>query len=287
MESARMGQFISTLCRERGWTQKQLAEQIHVTDKAVSKWERGAGLPDISLLAALAKSLDVTVDALLAGERQQAIPAVDAAVHRALHYAQQTRNAPDTARHLRRNLAVTLLVALSAIGAGICLDINIAISGAITWSLYPAAGIALICALALPVLLAKRRRALKALLSLTLCIVPFLYVALRAANALHALWPLAVPLAAVGLAFAWLLYVSVVLLWVNNWYAGALSGVMCPVVAISVRLIVAQATGGAVSAVDYIGVLGTSVLLCAFMLFFGIRHNMGAPFGKAFDLPRL
>ncbi len=59
------------LIRERrqaiGWTQKQLADALFVTDKAISKWENGDGLPDISLLLQLAAALQITTDELLAG----------------------------------------------------------------------------------------------------------------------------------------------------------------------------------------------------------------------------
>lgn len=51
--------------REKGLTQKQLAEQLGVSDRTVSKWERGAGFPDVSLLAPLSDALEVPVQCLL------------------------------------------------------------------------------------------------------------------------------------------------------------------------------------------------------------------------------
>ena len=62
------GTTIRTLREKRGYTQKQLAEQLLVSDKAVSKWETGKGLPDISLLEPLAKALGVSIAELLRGE---------------------------------------------------------------------------------------------------------------------------------------------------------------------------------------------------------------------------
>ena len=62
------GLLIHRLRTERGLTQKQLAESLHVSDKAVSKWERGQGLPDVSLLRALGAELGVSLEPLLAGE---------------------------------------------------------------------------------------------------------------------------------------------------------------------------------------------------------------------------
>ncbi|MBS6941575.1 MAG: helix-turn-helix domain-containing protein, partial [Slackia piriformis] len=59
---------IRNLREARGLTQRQLAERIGVTDKAVSKWESGRGLPDISLIENLAEALGVSVAELLTGD---------------------------------------------------------------------------------------------------------------------------------------------------------------------------------------------------------------------------
>ena len=68
-ESERTGQFIAELRRERQMTQQELAQALHVTDKAVSKWETGRGFPDIKLLPALGAVLGVSVVELLTGRR--------------------------------------------------------------------------------------------------------------------------------------------------------------------------------------------------------------------------
>ena len=66
----KFGSFVTALRRERGLTQKQLAEKLYVSNKAVSKWETGLGMPDISMLEPLAESLGVSVSELLRGERE-------------------------------------------------------------------------------------------------------------------------------------------------------------------------------------------------------------------------
>ena len=66
----RVGIFISRLRHDKGMTQRQLADKLFVSNKAVSKWENGLSLPDISLLEPLAEILEVTVPELLHGERQ-------------------------------------------------------------------------------------------------------------------------------------------------------------------------------------------------------------------------
>lgn len=64
-----MGAFISRIRKEKKLTQKELAEHLHVTDKAVSKWERGMSYPDISMLESIAEILEISVLELLEGER--------------------------------------------------------------------------------------------------------------------------------------------------------------------------------------------------------------------------
>ena len=65
MDREKLGGFIAQRRKELKLTQRELADAIHVTDKAVSKWERGMGCPDISLLEPLAEALGLSVDQLL------------------------------------------------------------------------------------------------------------------------------------------------------------------------------------------------------------------------------
>ena len=69
MEKEKLGLFVSQLRKEQNMTQKELAEKLCVTDKAVSKWERGLSFPDISLLEPLADTFEVSVMELLQGKR--------------------------------------------------------------------------------------------------------------------------------------------------------------------------------------------------------------------------
>ena len=69
MEPTRIGRFIAERRKALGLTQRQLAEQLSVSDKAVSKWETGRGLPDVLLMPPLCAALGITVNDLLSGER--------------------------------------------------------------------------------------------------------------------------------------------------------------------------------------------------------------------------
>lgn len=63
------GRFIAELRKQKGFTQKELAEKLMVTDKAISRWETGKGLPDTSLLKPLGDVLGVSITELLSGKR--------------------------------------------------------------------------------------------------------------------------------------------------------------------------------------------------------------------------
>ena len=68
MDYEKIGALIRNLRTQQGLTQRELAQRLAVSDKAVSKWERGQGCPDVSLLPSLAQILGVEVEGLLAGE---------------------------------------------------------------------------------------------------------------------------------------------------------------------------------------------------------------------------
>ena len=102
MDNQKLGIFITELRKEKGLTQAQLAQKLNVTDKAVSKWERGVGFPDIKLLEPLADVLDISLLELMKSER---LP-------------KTTVSAPDTTDAFQRQrialvtLFIVLLIAL-------------------------------------------------------------------------------------------------------------------------------------------------------------------------------
>ncbi len=69
MNAFDVGKFISELRKEEGLTQKELAEKLSVTDKAVSKWETGKCYPDIEMIEKISKIFDVSINEILSGEK--------------------------------------------------------------------------------------------------------------------------------------------------------------------------------------------------------------------------
>ena len=68
MDYNKTGKLILDLRKEKGMTQKQLADILHLSDKTISKWERGQGCPDVSLLGKLSQVMGVNLEKLLEGD---------------------------------------------------------------------------------------------------------------------------------------------------------------------------------------------------------------------------
>ena len=86
MDTEKMGALIARMRKEKGLTQKELALQLHVTDRAVSKWERGICCPDISLLEDWANILGISISSLLNGEEE-----VEKAIKTTITYVTESR----------------------------------------------------------------------------------------------------------------------------------------------------------------------------------------------------
>ncbi len=71
MANKTTGEIISSKRHEKGFTQKELAEKLNVTDKAVSKWERDVALPDINTIPKLAEILDISIEELIKANPQK------------------------------------------------------------------------------------------------------------------------------------------------------------------------------------------------------------------------
>ena len=71
MDQIKIGKFIAEERKAKKYTQRELADKLSISDKTISKWERGNGFPEVSLLLPLCNELEITVNELLSGERLQ------------------------------------------------------------------------------------------------------------------------------------------------------------------------------------------------------------------------
>lgn len=125
MDNIKTGTLIKELRKEKGITQKELAGLLYITDRAVSKWERGLCAPDISLLEPLAKALDVSIIELIEGKR-----AVQTEYTKEVE--ERTKNVIDYSKsEIAHKVGTVRKKYLSIIAA--CLAVAILVCGAILW----------------------------------------------------------------------------------------------------------------------------------------------------------
>ena len=210
MDNEKMGQFISELRKSHQMTQKELAEKLDVSDKAVSKWERGLSCPDISLLAPLSNLLNITTTELLNGERADPrAENVNTSVVNALEYVGKT--AKSKVKLIQSILAAAFSIAI-LLGIFVVSIVNVAIAGAFTWSLIPIAASVFAWLVCFPAIKFGVRGIFGSLLALTLFTLPFLYLLDLAVNRLLAsgavpLFLMGLRIAPLSIAFLWIAFV--------------------------------------------------------------------------------
>lgn len=113
IDKEKFGAFVAELRKEKGMTQKELAGRVYVSDKAVSKWERGLSMPDITLLIPLSEVLGITVAELLEcrrmGQTVMDSGKVEELVQRVITYSEET---PAERRKRRKKEMIWYVISL-------------------------------------------------------------------------------------------------------------------------------------------------------------------------------
>ena len=124
MDNGKTGALIRQLRKEKGMTQKQLAQRLHITDRAVSKWENGLCAPDIALLEPLSQILEVSVLELIAGEqvpRTEQTARSEESARSVLEYSK---------REVTHKVRAVKKTYLGAFGLFLCLAVAVGLLGA-------------------------------------------------------------------------------------------------------------------------------------------------------------
>ncbi len=204
MDENKTGQFIAQLRKEKKITQKDLAAQLHITDKAVSKWERGVSYPDITLLTSLADILGVTTSELLNGQRSEAAVSedIEKTVGNALAYAEKTAKRKIASFQNVLSLSFSIGLLMGIIVCSIC---DLAISGAFTWSLYPISSILFVWLVFAPFIKYGRKGILGSLTVFSVLIIPFLYVISKIVDN-NFIMPLGIRISLASVVYLWCVY---------------------------------------------------------------------------------
>ena len=111
MDQEKIGVFISTLRKEQGMTQQQLADAIGVSNKTISKWECGKGMPELALMVPLCNILQISINELLSGEHLENGYTEKAEVNM-MNLLQETENSKKKSRSSLLAFGITVIIFL-------------------------------------------------------------------------------------------------------------------------------------------------------------------------------
>ena len=206
MNNQKFGGIIAKARKEKGMTQRELAEILCVTDKAVSKWERGKGYPEITLLPSLSKALDIPTKDLLCDDVDEEAVTLDEVSEQLVTGVIEYSG--EISRQKRSRIVFPILSAALALPAFICLLVNYCIDQAFTWSIYPLASLLLCFFVLIPIFFLKKHRTLAAHGVLFAALIPYLFIIERMSPTVSWVVPLALPVAALSIG------VSAIIVWI-------------------------------------------------------------------------
>ena len=192
MNQTEIGKFIANCRKEKKLTQAQLAEKLNITDRAVSKWETGKSMPDSSIMLELCEILGITVNELLSGEEIDMESFEEKADENLIALKRKDEN------NMTMIFSATLLVGIMA-----CLICDIAISGRLTWSLISTSSIVFAWVISFPSIILGKKGIIVSLISLTVFIVPYLYLLSSFVNTKE-VFTIGAAMAAASMVFLWI-----------------------------------------------------------------------------------
>ena len=197
MDNIKFGEMIAVMRKENEMTQKELAEKLRVTDKAVSKWERGKGYPEITLLPLIADVLGITASELLNGERYNGgsePPAEnEALVSDIIEFADKV------SKFNTSGTMITLISMIFILAGFICLLCNFVINRTFNWSLYPVGAMLLVWLTVAPWFLLTKHRPILSFAAFSISLIPYLFLIERLSAAKGWVVPFALPILGITL----------------------------------------------------------------------------------------
>lgn len=202
MNQVEIGKFIAICRKEKKLTQAQLAEKLNITDRAVSKWETGKSMPDSSLMLELCEILGITVNELLSGELVDMDNYEKKAEENLLALKRKEENS------INKNMLIAIIFSITLfIGMIVCAICDIAISGDLTWSLIPISSIIFTWVVSLPFIILGKKGILGSLISVSIFIIPFLYILSELVRG-KAVFSIGAVIAIISVVFLWLIFIT-------------------------------------------------------------------------------
>lgn len=221
MNSENIGQFIALLRKERQMTQRDLAQRLNITDKAISKWERGLSCPDISLLTSIAEIFDVSTGELLNGQRnEQSTANADETIKNVLRYADKSVT---NRMHFVQKISAAVFTLLLLVGIVTCIICDSAISASLTWSLIPVSSIVFGWLIFFPLIRLGERGVWLSMVTLSVFTIPYLLVLDRLIGSVEMLFPIGIRMSVISIAFLWIIFALFKLLRFRKMLAASIS----------------------------------------------------------------
>ncbi|OJG90225.1 hypothetical protein RV15_GL001489 [Enterococcus silesiacus] len=205
-ENMNIGEQLQLRRKELNMTQEEVAKKLFISRQAISNWETGKSYPDIENIIALSTIYEISLDNLLKGDKNVMI-------------------------ELRKNrvyqYVYTTLAILSVASAGICLLIDLLVSGRLSWSLIVTSSLIYVSAAGITLYKSTERKLLKAFISLSLLLIPLLAsiqysLYYSQMNQTHWLIDRGIPLAIIWLVIIWFVIVTATICKLNNFLAFSL-----------------------------------------------------------------
>jgi len=252
MDNIKVGNFISELRKSKNLTQKELADKLDLSDKAVSKWERGLGYPDITYLVSLAKILEVSTNELLQGEKETHL------TNEVKHKKKVKLNNP--------NFLISLISGIFIIAALVCLICDFAINKTLTWSIICISSIAFSWLLIIPLLYYKENRIKNSLLSLNIFILPLLFIIEKYSNNGSWFLPVALPVTLISLIYIWIIYYLYLHTKINRWYVSGIAVLLTPIINFISNISVNSFTNNAQNNYSFFNAICCFIIFLVFIL---------------------
>jgi len=238
MNTEKMGLFISELRKSQDMTQKDLAAKLNISDKAVSKWERGKSCPDISLLSPLSEILGVSVNELLSSERSDSKnTSVEETIANVTQYADKAVEGKAKAIQNFFAMSFSILILVGIITCAIC---DLAISGSFTWSLIPICAGVFSWLVLIPSIKYGVKGVIFSLIALSVFIVPFLLVINILIESNNLLLPIGIRMSAVGVLYLWCVFILSIKLKKRKFIASAISVILAIPTTLAVNFLLAE-----------------------------------------------
>lgn len=224
-----MAQLITEKRKEKGLTQSQLAEILGVTDKAVSKWERDQGYPDIMLVTKLAAALSLTATELLNGCADDTEHDEGAIIEATIQYAGKAVKSKKKDYLSTFFWITTFSLIVSALT---CIIVDISVSGGLGWSVIVIGSVVFTWLVIYPVFCFNKHKLTWSVVSLSVFVYPLLYlIDVQVSTWTGTTWfvPVALQIAAVSTVYLWIVYSLFAFTKINRWICASFAFFLSPI----------------------------------------------------------